>query len=117
MRGVAAAIFVVTALGAVGTGGVMLVGGYYGDDTKVCTVAGKDRVVSTDQNGNRHSEMRVYTDDCGTFVVGDSLVKGQWRSADLFGSLKEGQKYEFKYHGWRNGFLSMFPTITEAKPA
>lgn len=89
--------------------------GFYDDKTKVCTVDSKNRNVAYDREGNREVQMLVYTRECGTFEVGDSLIKGKFRSADTFGSLREGHRYELKYHGWRNGFLSAFPTITEAK--
>lgn len=81
------------------------------DETATCKVSGKDRVSKSDGG----SEMRVYTDDCGTFVVADSLTRVQFRSADLYGKLQEGHTYKFTYHGWRNGVLSMFPNITEAQ--
>lgn len=96
-------------------GGVAVFGGYYDDTTKTCTIDSKNRNVAYDRDGNREVQMLVYTDDCGTFEVGDSLVKGKFRSGDTFGALKEGHRYEIKYHGWRNGFLSMFPTITEVR--
>jgi len=98
-----------------GFGAVKLIGGYYDESTVTCTVSGKDRVWKSDGNGSGHSEMRVYTDDCGTLKVGDSLVKGKFNSADTFGKLKEGHRYEFRKMGWRIGFLSAFPTILEAK--
>lgn len=95
-------------------GGVLVTSGYYNDRTATCTIEGKNRNVAYDQDGNREVQMLIYTEDCGVFEVSDSLVKGTFRSADLYGSLKEGSRYELKYHGWRNGFLSMFPTITRA---
>jgi hypothetical protein len=94
-----------------------LAAGYYDDTTKTCTVTDKNRNVTYDRDGNREVQMLVYTEQCGTFEVGDSLIKGKFRSGDTFGQLKNGGTYEITYHGWRNGFLSMFPTITEVKEA
>ena len=89
--------------------------GYYDDHTKTCTISGKDRTTVYTGKGNSHSQMRVYTEDCGSFEVSDSLIKGKFNSADTFGKLKEGHRYELKYHGWRIGWLSSFPQITEVK--
>lgn len=104
---VAAAVIVV--------GGLIALVSYYDDNVKTCTVTDKNRNVAYDRDGNRDVQMLVYTQDCGTFQVGDSLVKGKFRSGDTFGELQAGHRYEIKYHGWRNGVLSLFPTITEAK--
>jgi hypothetical protein len=79
------------------------------DEYATCKVTDKDRVM-TEQG----SEARVYT-DCGTFIVADSLTRGTFTSADTFGAIEEGKTYRLTYHGWRNGLLSMFPNITEAK--
>lgn len=76
----------------------------------VCTIVGKEAVRTGDGN-----QYRVYTEDCGTLSVQDSISVGRWDSADLYGSLKEGETYEVLTGGYRNGFLSMFPNILEAK--
>ena len=80
------------------------------DEQATCKVLDKDRTT----NSEGHSEARVYT-SCGTFKVADSLTRGKFTSADTFGRIQEGHTYKFTYHGWRNGFLSMFPNITEAE--
>jgi hypothetical protein len=107
-------IIAIVVIGLIGLG-VKSVTGYYDDHVKTCTVTGKDRVWKSDGEGSGSSSMRVYTEECGTLEVGDSLVKGKFNSADTFGKLKEGHRYELKYHGWRIGWLSAFPTITEVK--
>ena len=76
-----------------------------------CVVEGKDR---TTKSNSDSSDMRVYT-SCGTFAVGDVLLRGQFDSADLYGSLTEGQTYDLTTIGWRAPILSMFPTIVEAE--
>lgn len=78
--------------------------------TQTCTVVGKEAVRSGDGN-----QYRVYTEDCGTLSVEDSISVGRWDSADLYGTIKEGETYEVFTGGYRNGFLSMFPNILEAE--
>lgn len=78
--------------------------------TQTCTVIGKEAVRSGDGN-----QYRVYTENCGTLSVQDSISVGRWDSADLYGTIQEGETYEVLTGGYRNGFLSMFPNILEAK--
>ncbi|CAM2953478.1 hypothetical protein [Skermania piniformis] len=77
-----------------------------------CLVDGKDRT-TTVRDGKQASDMRVYT-TCGTFTVTDNWVSGN-RSADLYGSLREGRTYRFETTGYRSGLLSQFPTIVAAQ--
>lgn len=78
-----------------------------------CKVTGKDRTTSRDKDGNEKSDARIYTDSCGTFQVGDSLLSWTFSSADTFGSIEEGKTYDFKTRGFRVPFFSMFPNIVE----
>lgn len=78
--------------------------------TQICTVAGKESVRT--QEGHQY---RVYTEECGTLSVQDSLAVGRWDSADFYGTIKEGETYEMLIGGYRNGVLSMFPNILEAE--
>lgn len=103
---VAAVVVVVLAVVAVSVGR-----SYYHESTAVCTVTDKDRV-HTD-NG---SDARVYTKECGTFQVADTLVKGAFRSADTFGALEVGHQYRLTYYGWRIGIASSFPNIIGVQP-
>lgn len=52
-----------------------------------------------------------------TFEITDSFVKGQYMSADLFGRLREGGRFEIVFYGVRRGFASMFPIIIEIRTA
>jgi hypothetical protein len=79
---------------------------------KTCTVKKLDR---TSKYGESGSDARVYTDNCGTFKVADSTIHWRHNSADVYGSLTEGQTYLIKYYGWRIGLTSTFPNILEAK--
>lgn len=84
---------------------------YYKENTHYsCEVVEKDRT----KNEDGSSDARVYTENCGVFVVEDTLIKGQFNSADTVGSIKEGGVYNFTTIGFRNGVFSMFPNIIEA---
>jgi len=99
-------------LGAVLIAGGTGCGAMQPDETATCTVV--DKTASKDyQSGS--TDYRIYTEECGTFQVADSITRGTWRSSDTYGRIKVDHTYEFTYHGFRNGFLSMFPNITEAK--
>ncbi|WBQ03805.1 hypothetical protein [Kribbella sp. CA-293567] len=108
-----AAVSAVVAAGIL-FGGAVSCRNYYAEETQTCTVTGKDRTRHAKGSG---SDMRVYTSDCGTFEISDSVVKGRWRSADLFGAMHEGHRYVVVSFGYRNGFLSSFPTIISATEA
>ena len=76
-----------------------------------CVVTGKDRVATEDG-----SDMRIYTENCGTLRVADSLVHMQFASADMYGSIMIGEAYTFEHFGYRIPILSAFPTITAVHP-
>ncbi|UOR02022.1 DUF1523 family protein [Leucobacter allii] len=75
-----------------------------------CTVEDKDRAIDSEGAPS----YRVYT-DCGVFTIADNLFEGQFNSADTYSDLEIGATYELETIGWRNGFLSLFPNIVEAK--
>lgn len=75
-----------------------------------CLVTDKDRV----SNSDGASEMRVYTENCGVFVVGDNFLIGNFRSADLYGGIKIGSTYDFETRGVRIPLMSAFPNIVKA---
>lgn len=80
------------------------------DYTTSCVVTEKDR--TNDRDGN--SEMRIYTENCGTLVVKDNLLKGFWSSSDVYASIDAGKTYDFKATGFRIPIISSFPSIYEA---
>lgn len=99
------AIFLVT--GAIATTAIV---GYFQTNTYAdCVVAGKDRTT----NSEGQSQMRVYTENCGTFTIGDDWFRGNFNTADMYGSLQEGSTYTFQATGFRVGILSMFPNIID----
>jgi len=84
---------------------------YYGEDQHTaCVVSDKDRV-SKSEGG---SEMRVYTDNCGTFVVSDGVIKTDFNSADRYAKIKVGKTYDITSYGFRFGLTSSFPKIIDA---
>lgn len=93
---------------------------YYGSQrTETCVVNSKDRGVSftTDSNGHSQSktDYRAYT-SCGTFNVKDEFWLFKFNSADTYGSLQDGKRYQLQVIGFRNGFFSVFPNIVSATP-
>lgn len=76
-----------------------------------CTVTDKDR--TTTREGQ--SDMRIYTEDCGTLSVGDNLANGVFNSADTYSKIDPGSTYQFTTVGHRIGILSAFPTILEVE--
>lgn len=98
---------------------VLLVVGFVGlglarngsEETCTSVVTDKDR--AKDQDG--HSDMRIYTDDCGVLRVKDELWVGQLDSADIYAHIKVGKTYTFTTRGWRVPWLSQFPNIVKAE--
>lgn len=75
-----------------------------------CTVTEKDRTTKAEGG----SDARVYTENCGTFQVADSILSWTFSSADTYASIEVGETYDFKTRGFRIPFLSAFPNIVEA---
>lgn len=88
----------------------LAVAGLLNETERVCTVTSKESVRV--EEGNQY---RVYTEECGTLQVTDTLLKMRFDSADTYGSLKEGETYQMTTIGFRIPFLSQFPNILEAK--
>lgn len=77
---------------------------------RICTVTDKDRTTKV-VDGSSSSDMRIYTNDCGTLVVADSLLDFTFSSSDTYSSIETGETYTFTTRGWRVPFLSMFPNV------
>lgn len=73
------------------------------------TVESKDAV--TKDNSNQY---RIYTDR-GVYVIADTLVFWNWRSADRYQDLKPGTTYRCLSAGWRIGFFSAFPNLIDCE--
>lgn len=78
--------------------------------TTACVVSDKDR--TRDSEGG--SDMRIYTENCGTLTVKDNIFKGFFSSSDVYASIEVGKTYDFDATGFRFGLLSMFPKINAA---
>lgn len=93
---------------------MVMVGAFYlangNNQVQMCTVTDKDRTRTSEG-----SDMRVYTEDCGTLRVGDSLVQGVFDSADIYAQINPGEVYQFETVGHRIPILSRFPQIIEVK--
>lgn len=103
-----------------GIGVVLIIGGVIGaalwsehanETTRTCTVTDKDRTTVTSREGTSRSDMRIYTDDCGTLTVTDLMTRGQFDSADVYASIEPGSTYEITTVGWRIPWLSVFPVV------
>lgn len=81
-------------------------------ETRSCGITAKESVSLPDGH-----QYRVHTSQCGTLTVQDDLASFHFSSADLYGSLIEGQRYEVTTRGMRLPWLSSFPNIVEARPA
>lgn len=71
-----------------------------------CTVT-KTTITGTRTEGQ--SDMRVYTENCGTFKVEDTWYRSD--SADVFGRIHDGKTYDIHATGERSSRLSEFPNI------
>lgn len=86
---------------------------YNNVETLTAKVEGKERV--TQKSGdNFESFYLVYTDK-GTFKLEDDLFRGNFRSSDVYGRLRQDSTYTFKTAGYRIGLLSSYPNIIEVK--
>jgi hypothetical protein len=86
---------------------------YIHTETFTAKVSGKERVVK--QTGdNIDSYYLVYTDH-GTLKLEDDILRGNWRSSDIYGSLRADSTYTFQVSGYRIGFTSSYPNIIEVR--
>ena len=76
-----------------------------------CTVTKKEAVMVEGSN-----QYRVYTEECGVFIVKDTLVPLRFNSADTYSALKEGTSYNLRTQGFRLGITSSFPNILNYEP-
>lgn len=80
------------------------------ETTQTCAVTDKDRTTVSTRDSTR-SDMRIYTEDCGTLAVNDLITRGQFNSADVYASIEPGNTYEITTVGWRIPWLSAFPVV------
>ena len=108
-------VLIVMGLSVLGVVGSFLINANVVNDYANCTVTRTEvSVISND--GDVSSQKRVYTENCGVFTADDNLAHGVWNSADIYGSIKEGETYNFTASGIRfsSPFFSFFPNIITA---
>lgn len=80
-----------------------------------CHVIDKDRSYNS-RDGK--SDMRIYTDNCGTFRIKDTIFGNvNFDTADLYSSIMVDRNYDFNTRGFRFGLFNGFPIILEATPS
>jgi hypothetical protein len=85
-----------------------------------CTVTNTDTAY-TGTGKNVKIQKRVYTEGCNgqdavqVFTADDNFIYGQFNSADIYGSIQEGQTYDFQTRGIRIHLTSAFPNITDVQ--
>ena len=93
-------------------------------ETEKFTVIGAETIFKGQDEGKEKRISVILENGCSeTFIVEDSLLNGQWYSANLHAMLAEGAKgdredrktYEATHYGWRSGFWSMMENVIEAK--
>lgn len=104
------AVLVATALVGAATFGVANI---THEQQQTCTVSGKDPRIGG--FGQDPQKPRLYTEDCGTFVIAD-VPFVSLRSGDIYGQLTEGETYELTTRGYRMPLLLHFPAVIEAVP-
>lgn len=72
-----------------------------------------DKTATSSRDGD-NTKYRVYTDNCGTFSIEDSVLTMKFNSSDIYGSIQEGGSYDFETRGYRIPLMSNFPNINEA---
>ncbi len=83
---------------------------YHNDHVAECTIKGKEAVANSGSN-----EYRVYTYQCDTLTVADSITHGRFDSSNFFSDLEVGKTYNMRIVGYRNGFTSSFANILSAE--
>ena len=82
------------------------------EDAYNCRVIDKEAVASGDSN-----EYRVYTENCDTLTVSDSLFAKRWNSSNTYAQIEPGQTYDFYLQGYRVPLISQFKNILEVTPS
>lgn len=102
----AAAIIILSSLG------LTFAQSYGNAQTINCVVTGKESVTAR-EGDTMNNEYRVYTEDCGTLVVKDTLLHGKFNAADTYSEIDVNAENNFDTVGYRVPFLSKFPNIIE----
>lgn len=84
---------------------------YMNEQTVQCVV--KDKWIKRPSGNNDE----LYLINCGgtTYKISDLLWKGKFNSADIYGNLEIGKKYELSISGYRWSYFSKYQNINEYK--
>lgn len=74
-----------------------------------CTVSSKERVYNRNTETN---ENYVYT-SCGIFTASADILSGNMSNMKIYGSLEDGNEYNFKTRGFNISILDIYPKIIE----
>jgi peptidoglycan hydrolase-like amidase len=86
---------------------------YTNVETFTAKVAGKERI--TEKSGDDFISFYLVYTDKGTFKLEDDLFRGNFRSSDTYGKLRQDSTYTFTTAGYRIGIMSSYPNIIEVK--
>ena len=78
-------------------------------NVETTTVTVKEKAI---KRYNEHDNYLVFTDK-EVYVVKDCLMRGQFASSDIYGSMQLGKSYNIKSFGYRVPILSMYKVIYE----
>lgn len=84
---------------------------YMNEQTVQCVV--KDKWIKRPSG----DDDELYLVNCGgtTYKISDLLLKGKFNSADIYGNLEIGKKYELSISGYRWSYFSEYQNINEYK--
>ena len=89
--------------------GISLVGMTKISTYENCTVSSKERVYD---RANETNKNYVYT-SCGIFTASSDILSGNMSNMKIYGSLENGNEYNFKTRGFKIDMLDMYPKIIE----
>ena len=106
--------FIIVVLGFIVGSIVFHIIAYTHTETLTAKVSGKERITEQSSKDNIDSYYLVYTDH-GTLKLKDDILRGNFNSSDVYGSLKTDSTYTFQTSGYRIGFTSTYPNIIEVR--
>jgi hypothetical protein len=106
--------FIIVVLGFIVGSIIFHITVYTHTETFTTKVSGKERITEQSSKDNIDSYYLVYTDH-GTLKLKDDILRGNFNSSDVYGSLKTDSTYTFQTSGYRIGFTSTYPNIIEVR--
>jgi hypothetical protein len=106
--------FIIVILGFIVGSIIFHITAYTHTEMFTAKVSGKERITEQSSKDNIDSYYLVYTDH-GTLKLKDDILRGNFNSSDVYGSLKTDSTYTFQTSGYRIGFTSTYPNIIEVR--